>query len=82
MFTNNNIPILGREEKILQSVQLFTKQVEVPECSSVLDDLFFEWIGSESCDSTDSEYRSKVVYNYRILKSLLTCINSNLNQKT
>lgn len=80
MFTINT-PILDREAKILASVQSFNQNISNKVCSDVLDELFFEWVGSESSSDTTSEYRSKVAYAYREMKALLASLEKNSVQE-
>ena len=79
MFTNT--PLLDREAKILDTVQSFTRNISADDCAEVLDELFFEWVGSDASSDTSRDYRSRVAFAYRQMKSLLCEINTNSSQE-
>jgi hypothetical protein len=75
MFTKS--PVLANEAKLIQSVQDFSHNVCPKDCNEILDTLFFEWLGSESCDCTSPGFRSEVAHTYKELKNLLSIIDQN-----
>jgi hypothetical protein len=72
-----NIPSLTNEVKILETVKQFTSSVDTKDCNEILDTLFFEWLGSESCDCTSPGFRYEVAHTYKELKNLLSIIDQN-----
>lgn len=73
MFTNTKPATTVANSSIVAD---FVKNTDPAQCSAILDELFFEWIGSEGSDDTDKNYRAKVAHNYRQLKDLLAGIRS------
>lgn len=70
-------PVLPREANLLSSVASFAREADPQECAKILDELFFEWIGSEGSDGTESTYRARVAASYRQMKSLMDSIHAN-----
>jgi len=72
-----NTTLLARELAVISSVEEFCKNIDPKSCASVLDDLFFDFVGSESSDDTPTENRARVVHAYRMMKFLIDQIESN-----
>lgn len=72
-----NTPVLAHEAKLLESVQSFSRNVSPKDCAEVLETLFLEWLGSDSCDCTSRDFRSTVAHSYKELRSLLELIDQN-----
>ena len=68
MFTNTNQAAPAATPTVFTN---FVRNIDPRQCSEVLDELFFEWVGSEGSDDTGSEYRASVVHIYRQMKDLL-----------
>jgi hypothetical protein len=77
MLNNTNQATNLASQSIIEN---FVSKVDPKECAEVLDDLFFEWVGSEVSDGTFSEYRASVVHVYRQIKDLLSKMESNLSK--